>query len=65
MGKRDILILLLALALAAMGAAGLYLNSALGTGSWGLSFRQPGQPPVGAVFFAASPLRGINVRGLL
>ncbi len=47
MGKRDILILLLALALAAMGAAGLYLNSALGTGSWGLSFRQPGQPPVG------------------
>ena len=47
MGKRDILILLLALALAAMGAAGLYLSSALETGSWGLSFRQPGQPPVG------------------
>ena len=47
MQKRDILILTLALA-AAVAVAGFVLTEAvLETGSWGLSFRQEGAPPLG------------------
>ena len=47
MGKRDLLILVLALVLAAGMAAGIFLSDGIETGSWGLSFRQEGAPPVG------------------
>lgn len=47
MRKRDLGILLLALALAAATALWIFLGSSLETGSWGLSFRQEGAPPVG------------------
>ena len=47
MGKRDLLILLLALVLAAGMAVGILLADGIETGSWGLSFRQEGAPPVG------------------
>ena len=47
MGKRDLLILLLALVLAAGMAAGILMTDGIETGSWGLSFRQEGAPPVG------------------
>ena len=47
MRKRDYLLLLLALTLAAGTAAWMFFGSALPTGSWGLRFRQEGQPPVG------------------
>jgi len=47
MRKRDYLLLLLALTLAAGTAVWVFFGSALPTGSWGLSFRQEGQPPVG------------------
>jgi len=47
MRKRDFVLLLLALTLAAGTAVWVFFGSALPTGSWGLSFRQEGQPPVG------------------
>lgn len=47
MQKRDLLILLLAFAMAAGIALGVFLTDGIETGSWGLSFRQEGAPPVG------------------
>ena len=47
MAKRDWMILILALALAAAGALGVLGSAVLETGSWGLSFRQEGMPPIG------------------
>ena len=47
MRKRDMLILLLALAADGAVTFGVFLRSALDTGSWGLSFRQEGMPPIG------------------
>ena len=47
MRRRDLGILLLALTLAAGTALWIFLGSSLETGSWGLSFRQEGAPPVG------------------
>ena len=47
MRKRDILILLAAVAVAAAVALTVFAGSALPTGSWGLSFRQEGQAPIG------------------
>ena len=47
MRKRDLLILLLALAVAVTVAISVFAGSALETGSWGLSFRQEGAPPIG------------------
>ena len=47
MPKRDLLILLLAFAVAIAVAVGIFAGSALETGSWGLSFRQEGAPPIG------------------
>ena len=47
MRKRDLLILLLALAAAAAVTVSVFACSALETGSWGLSFRQEGMPPIG------------------
>ena len=47
MRKRDLIILLLALIAAAGTAVWVFLGSAIPTGSWGLSFRQEGMPPIG------------------
>ncbi len=47
MRKRDLLILTCALVAAAGTALWVFLGSAVPTGSWGLSFRQEGQPPIG------------------
>ena len=47
MGKRDLLILLLAFAIAVTVAISVFSSDALETGSWGLSFRQEGAPPIG------------------
>lgn len=47
MRKRDLLILLGSIAAAAAVALSVFATSALSTGSWGLSFRQEGTPPVG------------------
>lgn len=47
MRKRDILILMLAVAAAVAVAVGVFSESMLETGSWGLSFRQEGAPPIG------------------
>ena len=47
MRKRDLILLMLALAAAAGTAVWVFLSSAMPTGSWGLSFRQEGQPPIG------------------
>ena len=47
MRKRDLVILFLAIALAAIVAVGIFAGSDLETGSWGLSFQQEGAPPVG------------------
>ncbi len=47
MRKRDILILLFAFAAAIVTAVSIFGNSALETGSWGLSFRQEGAAPIG------------------
>ena len=48
MRKRDFLILLLALVIAGAVAVGVFRGSAMETGSWGLSFRQEGAPPLGS-----------------
>ena len=45
MGRRDFWIF--ALVMAGVMAAGVLVGSVMPTGSWGLSFRQEGQPPVG------------------
>ena len=47
MRKRDIIILISALAVAAVAAITIFRGSALETGSWGLSFRQEGAAPIG------------------
>ena len=47
MRKRDLMILILALAGAILLAAGILSGAALETGSWGLSFRQEGAAPIG------------------
>ena len=47
MGRRDKLILLLAVAAAVTVAVSIFTGSALPTGSWGLSFRQEGAAPIG------------------
>ena len=48
MGKRDWIILIFALVLAAAAAVGVLRGTMLETGSWGLSFREPGTSPVGS-----------------
>ncbi len=48
MRKRDLIILLAALGVAATVAIGIFRGSALPTGSWGLSFRQEGAAPSGS-----------------
>ena len=47
MSKRDLTILLLAFAAAIGLSAWIFLSSTMETGSWGLSFRQEGAPPIG------------------
>ena len=47
MRKRDIILLLGALAAAAVMAFAIFRGSVLETGSWGLSFRQEGAAPLG------------------
>ena len=47
MGKRDWIILLFALVLAAAAAVGVLRGTMLETGSWGLSFRESGAAPIG------------------
>ena len=47
MRKRDLIILLLALAAAVTVSISVFAASAIETGSWGLSFRQEGLPPIG------------------
>ena len=47
MRKRDLLILVGAVAAAIAVAVGVFRGSALETGSWGLSFRQEGAAPIG------------------
>ena len=46
MQKRDLILLFSAIFLAAVMAFGIFLNSALPTGSWGLHFRESGAPPI-------------------
>ena len=48
MGKRDWIILVFALVLAAAAAVGVLRGTMLETGSWGLSFREPGTSPIGS-----------------
>ena len=47
MKKRDLLILLIAVVIALAVSVSVFASSALTTGSWGLSFRQDGAPPIG------------------
>lgn len=47
MKKRDLLILLIAVVIALVVSVSVFASSALTTGSWGLSFRQEGAPPIG------------------
>ena len=47
LNKRDILMIVLALLVAVGVGLGLFFKRVLPTGSWGLSFRQEGAPPVG------------------
>ena len=47
MQKRDLVILFLAVVIAAAVAVSVFLSSSLETGSWGLSFREEGAPPIG------------------
>ena len=47
MQKRDLIILFLAFAVAIAVTVSVFMGSSLETGSWGLSFRQEGAPPVG------------------
>ncbi len=47
LNKRDILMIFLALLVAVGVGLGIFFSRTLPTGSWGLSFRQEGAPPVG------------------
>ena len=47
MRKRDVGLLLGAIGLALVMAVHIFIAGAMETGSWGLSFRQEGQPPIG------------------
>ena len=47
MQKRDIGILVVALVMAVAVTVGIFVSGTLETGSWGLSFRQEGAPPIG------------------
>lgn len=47
MQKRDLVILVLAIAAAVVVAVSVFAGSRLETGSWGLSFREEGAPPIG------------------
>ena len=47
MQKRDLLILLLAMGIALGVTVSIFMGSRIETGSWGLSFRQEGAPPIG------------------
>ena len=47
MRRRDIFILAWAFVAAILAAVGIFRADALETGSWGLSFRQEGAPPIG------------------
>jgi len=47
MKKRDLLILLIAAAIALAVSVSVFASSTLAIGSWGLSFRQEGAPPIG------------------
>ena len=47
MRKRDLLILLLAISVAVAVSISIFMGSRIETGSWGLSFRDAGAPPVG------------------
>ena len=47
MKKWDLLILLIAVVIALAVSVSVFASSALSTGSWGLSFRQEGAPPIG------------------
>ena len=47
MRKRDLLLLFLAFAIAITAAISIFSRSTLETGSWGLSFRTEGAPPIG------------------
>ena len=47
MKKRDLLILLIAVVIALAVSISVFASSTLTTGSWGLSFRQEGAPPIG------------------
>ena len=47
MQKRDLIILFLAVAIAVTVAVSVFAGSRIETGSWGLSFRQEGAPPIG------------------
>lgn len=47
MKKRDLLILLIAVVIALAVSVSVFASSVLSTGSWGLSFRQEGTPPIG------------------
>lgn len=47
MKKRDFLILLIAAAIALAVSLSVFASGTLATGSWGLSFRQEGAPPIG------------------
>ena len=58
MRKRDLWILALALALALAGAVGIFRGSVLATAGWGLSFREPGQTPMGTA--GADQLRALD-----
>ena len=58
MRKRDLVILLLAFAVAVAVAISVFSGSALETGSWGLSFRQEGAPPIGTA--GADQLRALD-----
>ena len=46
MRKRDLILLFSAIGMAAVLALGVFLNSSLPTGSWGLHFREEGTPPL-------------------
>ena len=58
MRKRDLILLFLAIAVAAVLAGIIFSGSALETGSWGLSFRQEGAAPIGNA--GADQLRQYN-----
>ena len=63
MGKRDWGILLLAIALTVLGVVRVFVDSAVQTGAWGLSFRQEGTAPIGNA--GADQLRQFDAVGNL